>query len=161
MANKLQIYLDTSVVCHLFHDDAPQRRDETRLFFDNGIARRLYAAYISDAVLDEIRKTPDPVRRAELMDVLRDYGLTRLPPTTPEIARLAKLYQDRKIVPARNRMDAMHLAFFTVFRMDALVTWNFRHLARSQTEALVNGTNLMEGYHGTLRLITPLELANP
>lgn len=58
---KLRIYLDTSVINFLFADDAPEKRDITREFFAERLAR--HDVYISDTVLVEIANTRDPVKR--------------------------------------------------------------------------------------------------
>lgn len=55
---KLKLYLDTSVWNFFFADDAPEKRDVTKEFFDL-IQRGYYEVYISDVVLDEIRDAPE------------------------------------------------------------------------------------------------------
>jgi len=49
---KLRIYLDTSVINFLFADDAPEKRDITRKFFEKQIAD--YDVFVSAVVMDEI-----------------------------------------------------------------------------------------------------------
>lgn len=77
------------------------------------------------------------------------------------MANLATRYIEHGIIPAMKAEDALHVAYATVFELDVLVTWNFRHLARARTEALIGSVNVVEGYSKPLRLLTPLEVLRP
>lgn len=48
----------------------------------------------------------------------------------------------------------------TVSEMDALASWNFRHLANIEKERRILVVNQMNGYYYPLRLATPLEVMN-
>lgn len=158
---KFRIYLDTSVISHLFHDDAPQRRDETREFFEKVRAAEAFETYVSKVVLDELGKTRDAILRAKLLATMQEVQPIILPSDPPKVAELADAYQRAGIVPPRQREDSLHVAYATIFEMDYLVTWNYRHLARPRIEALIGSINLSEGYTKPLRLITPLQLVVP
>jgi predicted nucleic acid-binding protein len=158
---KPRIYLDTSVISHLFHEDAPESQAATVELFENAIAPRVYDVFISGLVVDELRRTNDAERRKALLDVIPRYGLTLLPEGTEEIDRLAQCYMDHGIIPADKIEDALHVAYATVFEMDILVTWNYRHLAKVKTATLIALVNSAEGYARPLRLLTPLEVLAP
>jgi predicted nucleic acid-binding protein len=158
---KLRIYLDTSVINHLFHDDAPERQAATWELFENAIGPKAYDAFISSVVVDEIRRTPDPGRRSQLLDVIGQYELSILPDGGDEVDRLAQLYVQRGIIPVKEPEDALHVAYATLFEIDVLVTWNFRHLAKAKNVPLIQAVNLVEGYNRPLRLVTPLEVLEP
>jgi predicted nucleic acid-binding protein len=68
---KLAIYLDTSVLNFLFADDAPEKRDITREFFEQ-LKEKKHDAYVSDVVVDEISKA-DPDKRDALLKIIADY----------------------------------------------------------------------------------------
>jgi predicted nucleic acid-binding protein len=159
--NPLRIYLDTSVISHLFHDDSPDRMAETRELFDNAINIGVYDTYVSSVVIDELGRTRADHLRAQLLDVLTQYPINLLPDGNQEVARLAGVYTAQGIVPANNPEDALHLAYATVFELDVLVTWNYRHLARARTASLVRSINLAQGYPKLLLLLTPLEVLQP
>ena len=72
---KLSIYLDTSVINFIYADDAPEKRDATKDFFQRYVAKGVYNIYISPIVVDEINKTKDDLRKKELLAVITDYGL--------------------------------------------------------------------------------------
>lgn len=158
---KLRLYLDTSVINHLFHDDTPERRSTTEEFFHNAVAPRLYEVFISSIVIDEIQKTPDPGHRQELMGVVAQYDIPLLPTGDDEIDRLAMLYIERGIIPAKKPEDALHVAVAVLHEIDMLISWNFRHLANVRKENAIQSANFAEGYTKPLRIITPLEVAAP
>ena len=56
------------------------------------------------------------------------------------------------------RDDAFHVAYATVFGLDILLSWNFKHLANVRREMLIAAINQQEGYRHPLRLLSPLEV---
>ena len=53
-----KIYLDTSVINFLFHDDAPEKKEATVDFFENYVKPGVYETFISQFVIEEILQTP-------------------------------------------------------------------------------------------------------
>lgn len=156
---KFSIYLDTSVINFLFADDAPEQRDTTKEFFNDYVKPGFFAVYISPVVIDEINRTKDELRKTKLLNAVRDYNLTILDIETRirEIQR-AEVYLEKGIVPKTKLEDALHIAISTVYEMDVLLSWNFRHLANLNRERKTIGANIQEGYMKTLRITTPLEV---
>ena len=64
------------------------------------------------------------------------------------------------VVPQTKLEDAMHAAVATVFEMDALISWNLKHLANFRRMEMINGINLKQGYGKRLELITPMEVSD-
>ncbi len=124
---KLRICLDTSVISHLFHDDAPQLKEATEALFENAIAPKIHDAFISGVVLDELGRAKNAALRAKFMKAVARCPLEILPAEDLEIGRMARIYMERDILPSKKPEDAFHVAYSTVFEMDILVTWNFRH----------------------------------
>lgn len=58
---KPQLYLETSVWNFYFADDAPEKKEITRRFFDK-IKQDEYEVFISDTVIGEIDKADDRKR---------------------------------------------------------------------------------------------------
>lgn len=111
---RLRIYLDTSVVNFLFADDAPDFRKVTEEFFAVYAAR--YDLFVSDVVIAEILRDPDPTHREKLLDVLATHPVTMLPgERLDEVRLIAGRYLDAGIVPERKAEDALHGAYATVF----------------------------------------------
>jgi predicted nucleic acid-binding protein len=156
---KLRIYLDTSVISFLFADDAPERRDITREFFESRLDS--FDVAISDVVLVEIGRTRDLERRRLLSDAVAKYGLVPVAlgeEEAVEVNDLAERYMREGVIPAAKRDDAMHVALCTVLEFDVLLSWNFEHLANLKKQIRINTLNQAQGYLKPLLLLTPLEV---
>ncbi|MEK6794440.1 MAG: hypothetical protein AABZ39_06670 [Spirochaetota bacterium] len=75
-----------------------------------------------------------------------------------EIESVAQGYIEHGIIPRKKIEDALHIAISTVFEIDALVSWNYRHLANLYKERKIVSRNMSEGYSHTLRICTPMEV---
>ncbi len=153
---KPKVYLDTSVINFLFADDTPDFKKVTIDFFENYFSE--YEVHISDVVLLEINKTNDESKRQKLLKVIDDYPFIILEVEKDErILMLSDLYIKEKIIPKKKIEDAMHIAVSTVFELDILLSWNFKHLSNIYKETLINAINEKEGYWKKLNLMSPLE----
>ena len=154
---KLRIYLDTSVINFLFAEDAPDFRRVTVEFFDR--YAKCYDLFGSDVLVRELGADPDVQRRERHFSVLKASRVAILPADSDdEVASLADAYLRNGVVPARKRDDALHVAYATVFEMDAVLSWNFKHLANLRREARFTAVNQAEGYLRSPRIVSPLEL---
>lgn len=52
--------------------------------------------------------------------------------------RFARLYIASKALPPRSLDDAAHVAYATVYGVDAVVSWNFRHMANIIEDCTTN-----------------------
>jgi hypothetical protein len=156
---KLRIYLDTSVINFLFADDAPDFRRVTEDFFDRHAAQ--YELYGSDVLVRELNADLDVQRRERHLRTLADHRVAILPANRDdEVARLADAYMRHGVVPVRNRGDALHVAYATVFELDVVLSWNFKHLANLRREARFTTVNHEEGYWHSPRIVSPMEMAD-
>lgn len=153
---KLKLYLETSVWNFFFANDAPEKRDITERFFTS-IKEDIYEIFISEVVIREINDAPEPKRKA-LFDLVNKYAPAELE-TAKEADELTKVYMDRGIVPKGKRDDAYHVAIATTSEMDAVITWNYQHLANLRKSELFNGVNLERGYTKRLEIVTPMEVS--
>ena len=55
-------------------------------------------------------------------------------------------YEAREILPKRFAADMTHIALGTVAEVDALVSWNFKHIVRLEKIRLFNELNVELGY---------------
>ena len=154
---KLRIYLDTSVINFLFAEDAPELQRITQTFFERFVKTETYLAYVSDVVIREIRKTPDDIKRMQLLNVISDYQL-RIVTMNEEIDRLAQLYIEQRIIPPHKLEDAEHIALATAHQMDVLLSWNFKHLANIKKQRAIRAVNEQENYCYPLVLTNPMEV---
>ena len=152
---KLSLYLETSVWNFIFADDAPEKRDITKEFFIN-IKQGQYEIFISQTVLNEIDRA-DERKKAQLMQLIKEHQPKELN-ITQEVIDLSKEYILQKIIPEEKVEDAIHVAVATVYEMDALITWNNRHLANLRKMEIINGINLKEGYTKHIEIVNPMEV---
>ena len=154
---KLKVYLDTSVVSFLFAEDSPDFRKATVEFFERYSQR--FDLFVSDVVPTEINRDPNLDRRHRLLDVLKQHPITVLPSSrTAEVEALATTYIDNKVLPPSKKEDALHVAYATVFELDVLLSWNFKHLANIAREERILTVNRQLGYRYPLRVLSPLEV---
>jgi len=52
----------------------------------------------------------------------------------------------------------LHVAYATVFGIDVVLSWNFKHLANLRKEARFTAVNHEEGYWHSPRIVSPLEV---
>ncbi len=154
---KLKLYLETSAWNFYFADDAPEKGDVTITFFKN-LPKGEYEIYASDIVFLEINRAEKKIKEKleELIKKNHPYMLE----SSLESRQLAEIYLKRGIIPAHKVEDALHVAIATVAEMDALVTWNYRHLANLKKAEYFHGVNLEQGFLKRLEIITPLEVTS-
>lgn len=144
------MYVDTSAIGGCLE---PQFAFDSKRLFE--LARKGSLILVaSDVVFDELESAPPQVR-----DIL-----ARMPPSTieriilnDEIVRVRDAYLHAGIVSERWKDDATHVAAATVGRVDAIVSWNFRHIVRLDRIKAYNQVNVALGY-GTLTILSPREV---
>jgi predicted nucleic acid-binding protein len=75
-------------------------------------------------------------------------------PITDEIVEIAQIYIDKLVMP-KAPGDALHLAIASYHKVDALLTWNCRHLANANKLNHIRRVNFEIGL-STPILTTPL-----
>lgn len=155
---KSKIYLDTSVINFLFADDAPVKKKITHDFFRTSVSRWDIELYISDVVIFEIRNTPDPRKRNELLSIQQLYQIQLVPINIEDIRVIAERYISEGIIPESKLEDAQHIAIATYYEMDFLLSWNLRHIANLTKSRKIMEINEKMKYKHTIRLCTPAEV---
>jgi len=146
----LRIYIDTSVFGGCFDVEfAP---------WSNGLMQDFRAGRLSPVLSDvtaaEAGLAPEPVRDLH-QEILALAGAV-LPVTSEALALVAK-YEAKKILTAKFRSDMQHIALATIARVDALVSWNFKHIVRLEKIQLFNSVNVQSGYP-VLNIRSPREV---
>ena len=150
----MRLYLDTSVFGAMFDTEPPDRKEKTRMFF-RGAEKRQDILYISDVVLDEIARAPEYLR-ASLEEVISQVRPLVLPEPL-EALTLAEAYVVARVVPLKFRDDARPVAIASVARIDALISWNFKHLVNLRRKRLVHSVNVRLGYP-LIEVVSPEEV---
>ena len=149
-----RLYIDTSVFGALFDAEDKRRVDVTQ-----ALLRRLrhapFAPYVGTPLLEEVSRAPEGLR-ARL-----EHAVDALQPTLLEedalSLALAQAYVEGGVLLPKDRGDARHLALASVAGLDAVVSWNFRHMVNLQKKRLVHSVNARMGYH-LVDIISPLEV---
>jgi len=152
---KLKLYLDTSVWNFYYADDAPEKMEVTRQFFES-LKSGNYEIYSSAVVIREIGNA-DENTMSELITLMNKY-MPIILEVNDEVDELADIYIAKGVVPEKKRDDALHIAIATVNEMDALVSWNYRHLANLNKKEKVHAVNIIHGFLKELEMITPMEV---
>jgi len=92
-----------------------------------------------------------------LTALLKEY-LPVMLEVTDEIEKLADIYIAEGVIPEKKRDDALHIAVATVYEMDALISWNYRHLANLTKKEKIHAVNILNGYLKDIEMITPMEV---
>jgi hypothetical protein len=124
------VYIETTVVSYLISRPSQElvvaaHQELTREWWQR--RQRLFACFISDAVLDEASEG-DPEQAALRLQALE--GIPKLT-ATAEGERLAAVFLAGAL-PPKAAGDAAHLAIATVGKVKYLLTWNCTHLANAQ-----------------------------
>lgn len=70
---------------------------------------------------------------------------------------LADKYLKEKIVTARYKSDALHIAVATIHKVDVMVSWNFKHIVNLNRIRQYNSVNLKYGY-SMIEIRSPMEI---
>lgn len=147
---QLRIYIDTSVLGGCF--------DPEFATWSNGLMRDFRAGrlvpVLSDLTAAEVTDAPEPVRELHQEILLLAGSVLRM---TPKVEELAAAYRDRKILATKFDADMRHIALATIAGVDALVSWNFRHIVRLDKIRLFNAVNVESGYQA-LNILSPREV---
>jgi predicted nucleic acid-binding protein len=146
---KLEIYLDTSVIGGLFDDEFKEQ--SARLV--EGIKGGKVNGVVSEITIRELEDAPDFVKLE-----FETYGKKlKVVQVTEEMKELAENYIKEKIITEKFFGDALHIACATVYQVDLLVSWNFKHIVNFNKISRFNAVNLKNGYK-SLQIFSPMEV---
>jgi predicted nucleic acid-binding protein len=148
---KLKIYLDSSIISHLYAEDAPDKMRITEEFWRE-IEEGLYEAVISSFVIVELGKCQEP-KRSLMLNKLQQSNIIELD-VDEEAAYLASKYIEHGVLSEKHYEDAFHIAAATVSKCQVLASWNFKHIVKVKTILGTNGINRVEGYE-EIQLLSP------
>ncbi len=144
---KQRVYIDTSVIGGCFDKEFKEWSDKLFDDFRNGNK----IAVISDITLDELSFSRPEVRN-HLDTISNDHKEYVF--NDEQAEELADKYIKGKAVTQKSHEDALHIAIATIYKVDVLVSWNFKHIVNLDRIRKYNAVNLMNGY-------SMLEIRNP
>jgi predicted nucleic acid-binding protein len=151
MARKPKIYLDTSVLGALYDREDPVRVEKVGALLQR-IEHNEYDAFISLLTLEELMRAPEDIKN-ELVSTIKNLDLAVLE-ENEESLEFAEFFVTEGIIPKRFRDDARHIAVAILHNLDALVSWNYRHMVNIRTRKMVNSLCVRQGYK-------PIDIVSP
>jgi predicted nucleic acid-binding protein len=148
---KLKIYLDTSIVSHLDHKDAPEKMQDTLWLWED-IKKGKYEVYFSGVVFDEINKCKIE-KLNTLMSFINEIEY-KLIVINEEIYSVAERIVDFGVLCKKSFDDCLHIASAIVSNCDVIVSWNFTHIVNHNIIKGVKLVTTSEGYRDIL-IYTP------
>lgn len=134
----MKVYVDTSVYGGMFDHEFEKW---SKLFFKE-VDLGLKSVYTSNLVKQEILEAPAEVKnlflkyekKAEFIEI------------NNMVARLAETYISEKVLTPKFFNDAVHIAAATIYKVDVIVSWNFKHIVNLNRIRLFNSVNLKQGF---------------
>ena len=143
--SKKKVYVETTVISDATalptNDLALMGRQiTTRKWWNEAIGQ--FELYCSDVVKREASRGDQEAARRRLEAL---EGMPELSASPQALALAERLILD-KAVPREFPDDALHIAIATVYKMDFLVSWNFKHITNAQTIPLIKRICAGNGY---------------
>jgi len=149
---KPHIYTDTSVIGGVYDIEFKEWSNKIITEFEKGNK----IIVISDLTLRELEEAPDQVKNV----------LNRIPNKNKEFIelndeakKLANKYIADENISNKYIVDAQHIAIATVYKVDVVVSWNFKHIVNLDKIRIYNSINLKHGYH-QIEIRSPREVLN-
>jgi len=138
------VYIETSIISYLVAKPSNNlitaaRQKITFDWWNN--QRYKYNIFISELVVAEAIKG-DKIAAKERIEVIKTIPVLEI---TNECIELANIFFKKAKFPENARDDALHIAIATNYKMDFLLTWNFRHLANAHFIRKLQKISLEEG----------------
>ncbi len=125
-----KVYLETSIPSYL----ASRPSNDLRVCANQNISfewwtnrRHLFELYISELVIAE-SSLGDPEAAKRRLDFLANLPLLK---NNENTGKLATYLLDKSSLPAKAKLDALHIAIATVHGIEYLLTWNCTHIANA------------------------------
>ena len=136
---RARIYVDASVIGGCEDDEFSEHSVRLMECFVRGEL----VLVVSTLTVQELTGAPDKVR--EHLASVPEKHIETLQ-LDAEARELADAYIAAGVITARMRADAQHIAIAIVARVDALVSWNFKHIVNLDRIRGYNSVNLRKGY---------------
>ena len=137
---KLRLYLDSSILGWSLNRSNPTRFAEANLLLQQIADGKFIGAY-SWVSEQEIEAAPEHIAK-RLWQKVEEAKLKRVSVRLRKQAdELAQTYCAKEIVPSNFKADALHIAVATLWKAEALVSYNFEHIVSLEIMVAVNEVN--------------------
>ncbi len=151
---KLKLYLDTSVISHLDAPDVPDKMQDTQRLWEE-IRSGFYDVVISDVVIDEIMRCPQP-KRDNMLAFLAEIDYRRVS-GSDEIDEIAAQIIRLGVLKEKNRDDCIHMGTALASQCNYIVSWNFKHMVNVKTIRGIRAITNLFGYN-SIDIVQPTML---
>ena len=147
---KQRIYIDTSIVGGYFDKEFAEA---TAALFER-LKNKEVIFVVSEVLYAELAGAPVYVQ-----NLLNEYDndCFEYAPLSNEAKELANAYIAAHVVGKTSLEDCQHIAMATIYKVDVLASWNFKHIVNLARIKGYNAVNLKLGY-ATLEIRNPKEL---
>ena len=147
-----RIYIDTCVVGGYYDEEF---KEATIELFER-LDKNEVIFVVSDLLDLELINAPQLVREHLLKYSADKFQRVEL---TKEAIILADTYIEEKVVGSTSLEDCRHIALATIYKVDVLASWNFKHIVNLQRIKGYNSVNVRLGY-SILEIRSPKDLVN-
>jgi len=147
------VYVDTSVFGGIFDKEFSKFSGKLLETFKKGERKMM----LSDLVVEELKGARQEVRLQVQAVPLRFRIMTS---HSLKAYALAASYITKGALTIRSKEDALHIATATLQSADYVASWNFKHMANTDKNKIINQINKEWGFR-TIRIRTPYEILNP
>ena len=155
-AIKPTVYVETSVISYL--TSLPSR--DSLVFSRQEATRQLWYEYfdnfefiVSDIVISEISQGDEK----EVQRRLKAVADFKILDESSDTDNLTQFLVDSGAVPQNSRSDAQHISIATVYSLDYLISWNFKHIVNETKRQHIDQVCRTAGYTPT-SICTPSNL---
>jgi len=138
---RLKIYIDTSILSAYFDFRKPMRQLMTQKWFQNDL--KSLSPFVSTLVLEELNAHPDEAIKREMFDLI-DRNAVEVLEINDTVIKIAAAYRKEAIPQEVN--DSIHLSAATYYKLDAVVSWNFKHIVNLKTIKAIHDVNRAQGF---------------
>ena len=158
---ELRLYLDTSIPSAYYDNSKPIRQLITQKWFEKKASS--YDLFMSVTAIEEINELKNISKRRNIQNLILMHGIKILE-LSEKSDFLAKEYINKGAIPISEPEDASHIATASVNNLDALASWNFKHIVSVNPIRKIHEINAKHGYPiieiGSLELFGGAEYGN-
>ncbi len=147
---KHRIYIDTLIVGGYFDEEF---KETTIKLFDRLINKEIIFV-ISDLLYLELINAPQKVKN--LLFKYKSENFERVD-LTEEAIELADTYISEKVIGKTSLEDCRYIALATIYKVNVLASWNFKHIVNLERIRGYNSVNLRLGY-SVIEIRSPKDL---
>ncbi len=145
-----RVYIDTSIVGGFFDEEF---KEATLMLFQR-LEKHEMIFVVSDLLDLELINAPKHVKELLFKYSRNFFERVEL---SAETVSLADKYITEKVVGKTSIADCRHIAMATIYKVDVLASWNFKHIVNLERIKGYNSVNLKCGY-SMLEIRSPKDL---